>query len=103
MADFTKVGSVSEFPEASMEVRRVNGEDVCISNVGGKLYAYTNYCPHQGSGLNYGYVDDKEIYCGYHGATFDVETGEAKDGPVVDTLQMYDVRVEGDEVLVSKR
>ncbi|MCI0480879.1 MAG: hypothetical protein L0213_04745 [Candidatus Dadabacteria bacterium] len=36
----------------------------------------------------------------YHGAEFDVETGEALCLPATDAVETYDVKVEGDDIYV---
>lgn len=67
-----------------------DGEEVEIFIVrrGTEAHAYVNECPHQGLPLNW--VDDaflngnrSRILCAVHGATFEIESGEAVSGSAV--------------------
>jgi 3-phenylpropionate/trans-cinnamate dioxygenase ferredoxin subunit len=77
-----------------------DGKSIAIANVGGKLYAFEDTCPHMGARLSNGNLSGNVITCPEHSARFDVTTGKAlavSDGP----LTTYEVRVEGDDVYVK--
>jgi 3-phenylpropionate/trans-cinnamate dioxygenase ferredoxin subunit len=105
MANFTKVGTVSDFPPGALRSCDVNGQDVAVVQVEGQFYAFANYCTHEGITLTAGYgsVRNKELVCMMHSSWFDIETGEVLSGPAPDPLEMFQVRVESNDVFVGER
>ncbi len=76
------------------------GKSIAIANVGGKLYAFEDSCPHMGARLSNGNLEGSVITCPEHSSRFDVTTGKAlavSDSPLV----TYEVKVEGDDVYVK--
>ncbi len=76
------------------------GKSIAIANVGGKLYAFEDSCPHMGARLSNGNLDGSVITCPEHSSKFDVATGKAlaiSDSP----LTIYEVKVEGDDIYVK--
>ena len=54
--------------------RRLLGEDlVLFRDETGRLGLLGLYCPHRGTSLELGYIEDGGIRCCYHGWLFDVE------------------------------
>jgi nitrite reductase/ring-hydroxylating ferredoxin subunit len=48
-----------------------------------------------------GWLEDGEIECPLHAAKFDVRTGKAMCAPAEKDLAVYELRVEGDDLLVK--
>ena len=48
-----------------------------------------------------GFILGGLIECPNHGGTFDIKTGRAVDYPCTVNVKKYEVRVEGDEVLIG--
>jgi hypothetical protein len=48
-------------------------------------------------------LPDGTIQCAWHGARFDCMTGAVRQGPALTPLPTYEVRVDGDRVLVGTR
>ena len=88
----------------------VNGTRIALVNVGGKVRAVDDDCPHEeGGSLSRGTVDDGSIWCPLHGARFALSTGETLEppegermGPPVDRgTRVYPVRIHGDDIYVE--
>ena len=79
----------------------VDGVDVAICNVSGSFYAIEDVCTHDGGQLDQGHLEGKCIVCPRHGATFDVTTGAALTLPAVMPVATYNVRRDGDDLLVE--
>lgn len=79
----------------------VAGEAVCLANVDGAVYAFQDNCTHQDFPLHNGTLEGKRLECAWHGAQFDVTTGRAVRLPAIKPLRRYEVRIEGDDILVS--
>jgi nitrite reductase/ring-hydroxylating ferredoxin subunit len=60
------------------EILAVAAEDrkVMLSKIDDKIYAVENKCPHLGMPLAKGKVCNNTVKCRWHGATFDLKTGE---------------------------
>jgi nitrite reductase (NADH) small subunit len=115
----TVVGRVSDFPEGTHRIVSVDGREVGVFNIGGRLYGLLNRCAHQGgplceaarttgtlvadaeSGWRPRWVLEGEIVaCPWHGLEYHVPTGRCLAHPQI-VLRRYDVAVQGDEVVVS--
>ncbi len=76
-------------------------EPVCLINLGGEFHALTDICTHQDASLSDGEIDGDEIECPLHGGAFAIRTGLPVSFPVVVPAQKYQVRVEGDTILIG--
>jgi 3-phenylpropionate/trans-cinnamate dioxygenase ferredoxin subunit len=98
---FVKVAKLSEVPPGRVKVVEVGDEDVALCNVDGEIYAVANVCTHDDGPLGEGYLLGDEIECPRHGARFCVRTGEVKSLPAIIPIPTFEVRIEGDDILVS--
>ncbi len=70
--------------------------------VDGKFYALGSKCTHVGAPLAEGALYQHHVRCPWHQACFDILTGNLEEPPALDALPYYSVRVEGDDVIVSR-
>jgi len=98
---FVKAARVSEIPPGRSKIVEVGDEDVALCNVGGEIFAIANVCTHDHGPLGDGYLLGEEIECPRHGARFNVRTGEVKTLPAIVPVPTFEVRVEGDDILVD--
>ena len=69
-----------------------------------KRYAYfavEDTCTHAGGPLSEGLLEGNEVTCPWHGAHFDVTTGEVKGPPARAQVQSFPVRVVGSDIEVE--
>ncbi|MGH3266696.1 MAG: non-heme iron oxygenase ferredoxin subunit [Trebonia sp.] len=77
------------------------GEDpVCVVRSHGTVYALRDECTHQSIPLSDGEVADGTIECWLHGSRFDPATGRALSRPATKPVDVYPVRIDGEEVYV---
>ena len=100
MADFKKVASKADIPEGSGKAVELDGKKVAVFNVGGDFHAINNTCAHRGGSLGEGSLEDATVTCPLHGWQYDVKTGECSTTPGA-KMEVYEVKVEGDDILVS--
>ena len=100
MADFEKVAKVSEIGPGKVKSVVVGNELVAICNTDGKFFAFIDQCSHEALPLSDGILEGKTITCAYHGAEFDIESGEALCLPAIDRIETYEVKVEDDDIYV---
>jgi 3-phenylpropionate/trans-cinnamate dioxygenase ferredoxin component len=101
--DFVKVAESKDIEASSMKAVDVAGERVCIVNIEGKYYAIGNVCTHVGGPLDEGTLEGYEVECPWHGSKFDVRTGEPTKPPARQSVPTYEVKLEGNNILVRKR
>jgi 3-phenylpropionate/trans-cinnamate dioxygenase ferredoxin subunit len=103
VSDFENVAAFDEIPdEGVLAVVRSDGRRICLIKSQGRVSAVADNCTHQDFEMALGDVlPDGTIQCAWHGARFDCTTGAVRQGPATTPLPIYEVRVEGDRVLVG--
>lgn len=87
------VGDISEVPEGRSKCFVVEGQKIAVFQAGGKFYALDDMCSHADASLSDGWVDGKCVACPWHGAQFDLETGEALSLPATRKVNTYPVSI----------
>jgi 3-phenylpropionate/trans-cinnamate dioxygenase ferredoxin subunit len=95
-----KVGDVADGAARRFDV---DGRRLCAVNIGGRFFVVDDECSHEDYSLSEGDVwpDECEIECPKHGSTFLLTSGEPQTLPATKPVAVYDVRVEGDDVIVG--
>ena len=101
--DFVKVADTKDIQPSHMKEVQVDGENICVVNVEGKYYAIGNICTHEGGPLADGTLEGYEVECPWHGSKFDVRTGEVKNPPASEPEPAYEVKVDGNNILIKKQ
>ncbi len=101
MADFVTVAKTSEVGSGQARLVEVKGKKIALFNVDGQFFALDNSCTHRGGPLAEGAISGHEVTCPYHGAKFDVRTGEAVGPPAQRAVTRYGVRVTGTDIGVE--
>jgi nitrite reductase/ring-hydroxylating ferredoxin subunit len=76
-------------------------EPICLINFEGEFYALNDCCTHQDASLSDGEIVGDEIECPLHGGAFEIKTGLPASFPVVVPAETYQVKVEGDQILIG--
>jgi nitrite reductase/ring-hydroxylating ferredoxin subunit len=100
MANFVRICKTSDIKEGSGKSVEINGKPVAVFNVNGNFYAINDVCGHRGGPLGEGELDGNTVICPWHGWRYDVTTGANELVPDLPTNR-YEVRIEGDDVLVD--
>jgi 3-phenylpropionate/trans-cinnamate dioxygenase ferredoxin component len=101
VSEFIRVASIADLPPNALRGVSVNGTAVCLANADGTIYAFQDNCSHKDFPLHSGTLAGCRLECAWHGGTFDLESGRAVRLPAVKPIRMYDVRIEGDDILVA--
>jgi nitrite reductase/ring-hydroxylating ferredoxin subunit len=78
-----------------------DGKRMLIANLNGEYHAIGNVCTHAGCKLSEGTLNGEKVTCPCHGSTFDIRTGAVLKGPAQKPEPSYNVRVEGDQIMVN--
>lgn len=101
MSDFIKVAEVGDLEEGDLMLVEVDGELICLAKANGVICAFTDNCTHISGPLSEGELDGDVITCPWHGAQFNVHTGQVLRGPARQNIQTYAVKIEDESVLVA--
>jgi len=99
---FTAVAATGDIPEGAMRCVAVDRERVVVAHVEGVFYAFSDICGHRNAPLSRGRLEGHIVECPLHFAQFDVRTGKFIDGPTAADVPAYEVRVDGDTILVKR-
>lgn len=98
---FQRVARVAEIAPGTARCVFVNGEPIALANVEGTFYAIGDTCSHAEASLSDGEIYEDTIMCPLHGAEFSLKTGKALTLPAISPVPSYEVRVEGDDILIK--
>lgn len=74
---------------------------VALYQVGGRLVAACDVCPHAGARLSDGPLESTVVTCPAHGSRFDLADGQRLRGPADQELTTYDVLVDRGRIYMS--
>ncbi|MGH7820717.1 MAG: Rieske (2Fe-2S) protein [Candidatus Binatia bacterium] len=98
MAGFVKVAKTGDLAPGQAKMVEVSGKKIALFNVEGTYYAIDDTCTHRGGPLSGGALAGKKVTCPWHGAVYDVTTGEVLGPPAPKGVARYSVRVSGGDV-----
>jgi NADPH-dependent 2,4-dienoyl-CoA reductase/sulfur reductase-like enzyme/nitrite reductase/ring-hydroxylating ferredoxin subunit len=97
----SRVFKTHELQDGDMREVELGGTKVLVARVKGKFYAIGAECTHYGGPLAEGALNGHRVVCPWHQAAFNVMTGNLEEPPALDAQPCYEVRVEGDDVIVK--
>ena len=98
MGEVVTVAKTSELEPGRAKAVEVKGRAIALFNVGGTYYAIDDTCTHADGPLSEGGVEGTAVTCPWHGAQFDLTSGEALSPPAVAGVRRYPVHVQGEEI-----
>lgn len=98
---WTKVARLSDLDAEYPTRVRMGQREAALCLVDGEVFAINNICSHAFAFLSDGHLEGHEIVCPLHAGSFDVRTGQAVAEPCTVNLEIYAVKIEGDDVYLS--
>ena len=98
---WTDATPVDEVPADDVVGMLVDGRDIALYSVDGRIYATDNICTHGHARLCEGFLEGHEIECPLHQGKFDVRNGAPTCAPVTEAIRSYPVKIEGGRVFLS--
>ncbi len=98
MGHLVDVAGVDEIPSGTGRLVGVEGHTIAVFNDGGRFWALDNTCTHRGGPLSNGEVADGRVTCPWHGAQFDLATGQVVSPPARQPVTAYRVVVDADRI-----
>jgi nitrite reductase/ring-hydroxylating ferredoxin subunit len=101
MSKLVKIAETKEVSPGTGKVVAAEGHSFALFNVAGTFYAIDNACTHMDGPLGEGELVGEVVTCPWHGAQFNVKTGEVLALPAHEGVQSFPVKIQGDDVLVE--
>jgi 3-phenylpropionate/trans-cinnamate dioxygenase ferredoxin component len=98
---FIRACALSDLPDEGAIGVEVAGEPVAVVHADGEVFALRDVCSHAEVPLSEGDVYDHTVECWLHGSCFDVRTGKPTGPPATKPVPVYEVMIDGDDVLVA--
>ena len=99
---FVRLAALSELRVDEGHRVELSDEDaVALIRTGDGVYAVVDVCSHEDYPLSEGWVEDHTVECALHGSRFDLLTGNPDSPPALRPVQIFPVKVDGDDVLVD--
>eukprot|EP00820_Chromera_velia_P015111 Cvel_25109.t1-p1 / transcript=Cvel_25109.t1 / gene=Cvel_25109 / organism=Chromera_velia_CCMP2878 / gene_product=Apoptosis-inducing factor 3, putative / transcript_product=Apoptosis-inducing factor 3, putative / location=Cvel_scaffold2801:21356-23326(+) / protein_length=522 / sequence_SO=supercontig / SO=protein_coding / is_pseudo=false len=97
------LGNVSDFNDGEMYDMEVFGGrgSVLLAHVDGQFHCVGASCTHYSAPLVKGVVTKDHVSCPWHDAEFDLKTGLCTNGPGLDAIPVYPVKVTGGKVVAT--
>ncbi|HTL90573.1 MAG TPA: FAD-dependent oxidoreductase [Leptolyngbya sp.] len=95
------VAQQNELQNGEKHQVKVGETDVLLLRLNDRFHAIGAFCTHKGAPLVKGVVSGDHIVCPWHNACFNFATGDQQEPPGLDSLPCYEVRIEGNDVIVS--
>ena len=103
LSRWTRVAAVKDLKEGEMMAVKAEGQEIVLGHQNSQYFAMDLWCTHTFTLLDQGTLDGWELECPLHEGRFDIRTGEAVQLPAEEPLNVYSVKVEGEDILVGPR
>lgn len=97
------VCNVADLKENELKTVDLDEGKVLLVKQRGVISAIGTKCTHYGAPLVSSALGDGRVRCQWHGACFNIQTGDIEDFPGLDSLPCYKVTIEDDKVKVRAR
>jgi len=101
MSERIKVAQLSQLEPGQRKLVRAQGQEIALFNIKGTVYALNNSCPHSTGPLIEGRLHQTTLTCPWHGARFNVTTGQCLGGPATTDASAYTVMIDGDNIFLE--
>ncbi|CAE7206097.1 unnamed protein product [Rhizoctonia solani] len=92
----------SELADGQLKQVEFDGGHVLLSKIGDKIFATSAFCTHYGAPLAKGVLTkDGRVVCPWHGACFQVCSGDIEDAPAPDALHSFKAEVKDGKIVVT--
>jgi 3-phenylpropionate/trans-cinnamate dioxygenase ferredoxin subunit len=98
---FVKVALVKDLEPDKMIGVEADGKEILVANIDGKYYAISDRCTHMSCKVSEGSLKGQNVTCPCHGSVFDLKTGNVVKGPAKKPEPVFQVKAEGEQILVN--
>ena len=98
MPQTIKVADVKSIGSGTSIRVEAAGQKIALFNIDGVFYAISDTCTHRGGPLSEGTINGVQVTCPWHGAKFDLKSGNAVGPPAKQGVPCYKVIIDGEEI-----
>jgi nitrite reductase/ring-hydroxylating ferredoxin subunit len=96
------VGKTSEVQDGKLMHITAGGKEIVVTKFDGNYYAMDNVCTHAGADLHEGELSNNELTCPWHGAKWDIKTGNLISFPQkLKPLQSHKISIENETLYIE--
>jgi len=93
LAEFVRAIPFATLKEGNIIPARLNGYYLAFYLLDGQPYCTDDLCTHEDNMLSEGFLDGDEVECAYHGARYNLKTGQATRSPAPSSIRSYPVEI----------
>ena len=97
---YVKVMSEEDLPIGKSAIISAGEDEIALFNYKGKYYAIANKCPHRGSPLGEGRIEEGIVICPNHEWRFKLESGANMQNPEL-FIPTYPVKVKNENIYIG--
>ena len=101
MGEFVPAMEVANLADGSMAAVDLKGVHIILAKIGGEVSAVSGTCTHEATDLGRGFMLEDRVVCPLHLSQFDLRTGQVMNPPAEIPLQRFNVKIEGETILVE--
>ena len=98
---FVHLASLNDLHTRKLICVKTNSYRILIALAEGEIYAVDDMCTHEDASLSKGSLHGDCVKCPLHGSRFRLSNGQALYDPAEEALNTYEVKVQGDDILVA--
>ena len=99
--EWHRVCSVREIEDEEPFFDKVGGRSLMVVRQGARIAVFDDRCPHLGASMMGAMVEDGQVECPLHGASFDASSGTVLDGPTTEDLVCHPTQIVDSQVEVG--
>ena len=97
---YVKIMPEEDLPIGKSAIISAGEDEIALFNYKGKYYAMANKCPHRGSPLGEGRIEEGIVICPGHEWRFKLESGANMQNPEL-FIPTYPVKVRNDNIYIG--
>ena len=101
MGELFRIAAKADIEPGAAIAVEIKDQKIALFNIGGTFYAIGDTCTHRGGPLSQGQVDGTTVTCPWHGARYDLKTGNVLGPPAPKGVAGYKVVVDGNDIKVE--
>ena len=99
-AAFQYAANIDDIKPGEKKLVQLGDIRILLINLEGTFYALDAICTHSSVTLSRGQIRDGNVVCPLHNSEFDIKTGAVTCPPAMKDLTVYQVKLQGEAVLV---
>ena len=98
---FIKVCNINDISDGAGKSFKIGSLYLALFRTQNRWFATSDICSHEHEHLSGGWLEGYCIECPRHGAAFDLRTGEPKSLPATEPIEIFPVKIDGNDVTVG--